>query len=247
MAATHDGPSDRCKLPPESDYPLEPGWGHLRVANDLLRGVYDADRAAALSGVPVSTVYYWARNGIWEPALSEEKPKLWTYSDLIALRLIYWLRQDKPDLEVPKSSMHEVRRAIRAIAAQGERLSSPSVRVLVQRNGKVIFVTSTGEWEALVKGMAQRTAALEVLAEFKTREGTIGPDLVNPRPSLRIIPGKLAGEPHVRGTRISSRMVAALVRDGLSEDRVVLLYPDLTRESVLDCINLEKQLQRNAA
>jgi len=66
------------------------------VGNDLLRGVYDADRAAALSGVPVSTVYYWARKGIWEPALSEEKPKLWTYSDLIALRMIYWLRQDKP-------------------------------------------------------------------------------------------------------------------------------------------------------
>ena len=217
------------------------------MANDLLRGVYDADRAAALSGVPVSTVYYWARKDIWEPALSDEKPKLWTYSDLIALRLIYWLRQDKPDLEVTKSSMHGVRRAIRAIAAQGERLSSPSVRVLVQPNGKVIFSTPSGEWEALVDGMAQRTAALDVLAEFKTREGTIGPDLVNPRPSLRIIPGKLGGEPHVKGTRIASRMVAALVRDGLTENHVVRLYPDLTRESVLDCINLEKQLQHNAA
>jgi len=217
------------------------------MATDLLRGVYDADRAAALSGVPISTVYYWARNDIWEPALSEEKPKLWTYSDLLALRLIYWLRKDKPDLEVAKSSMLEVRRAIRAIAAQGERLSSPTVRVLVQRNGKVIFTTPSGEWEPLVKGMAQRTAALDVLAEFKTREGTIGPDLVNPRPSLRIIPGKLAGEPHVRGTRIASRMVAALVRDGLTEDHVVRLYPDLTKESILDCINLEKQLQRNAA
>ena len=217
------------------------------MATDLLRGVYDADRAAALSGVPISTVYYWARNDIWEPALSEAKPKLWTYSDLLALRLIYWLRKDKPDLEVAKSTMQEVRRAVRAIAAQGERLSSPSVRVLVQRNGKVIFATPSGGWEPLIKGMAQRTATLDVLAEFKTREGTIGPDLVNPRPSLRIIPGKLAGEPHVKGTRIASRMVAALVRDGLTEDHVVRLYPDLTKESVLDCINLEKQLQRNAA
>jgi uncharacterized protein (DUF433 family) len=217
------------------------------MGNDLLRGVYDADRAAALSGVPISTVYYWARNGIWEPALSEEKPKLWTYSDLIALRMIYWLRQDKPALEVPKSSMPEVRRAIRAIAADGERLSSSSVRLFVERNGKVIFGTLSGEWAPLVKGMAQRTQPLEVLAEFKTREGTIGPDLVNPRPSLRIIPGKLAGEPHVKGTRIASRMVAALVRDGLTEDHVVRLYPDLTRESVLDCINLEKQLQPHAA
>jgi len=209
-----------------------------------LRGVYEADRAASLSGVPASTVYYWARNGIWGPTLSEEKPKLWTYSDLIALRLIYWLRQDKPEVEAARSSMPEVRRAIRAIAAQGETLWSPSVRIFVQRTGRVIFRSPSGEWAPLVKGMAQRTSMIDVLAEFRMHEGTIGPDLVKPRPHLRIIPGKLAGEPHVTGTRIASKMVAALVRDGLAENKVVRLYPDLSAESVLECIDLERQLQR---
>jgi MerR HTH family regulatory protein len=59
------------------------------------RGAYPADRAAALSGVPKSTLHYWARQEILVPSLSAEKVKLWSYADLMALRTIYWLRQRK--------------------------------------------------------------------------------------------------------------------------------------------------------
>jgi hypothetical protein len=59
------------------------------------RGAYPADRAAALSGVPLSTVHYWSRNGVLVPSVSAERVKLWSYADLLALRTIYWLRHEK--------------------------------------------------------------------------------------------------------------------------------------------------------
>jgi MerR HTH family regulatory protein len=57
------------------------------------KGAYPADRAAALSGVPKSTIHYWAREEILVPSISAEKVKLWSYPDLMGLRIIYWLRR----------------------------------------------------------------------------------------------------------------------------------------------------------
>jgi hypothetical protein len=41
-------------------------------AERLGRGVYDADRAAALAGVPKSTLHYWARKGYYLPSIAPE-------------------------------------------------------------------------------------------------------------------------------------------------------------------------------
>lgn len=217
-----------------------------------LEGVYLADRAAALSGVPKSTVYYWARNGIWTPSLSEGRPMVWAYKDLLALRLIYWLRQDKPDLETLRSSMPRVRRLLNDLQKLGEQPGSPSVGVGVDRKGKIVAKAMGISWEpqATDAGYSQLVASeaiQAVFAEFPTEAGRIGPDLRHPRPHLRIVPGKLSGEPHVEGTRIPSRSVAALRRDGLSDDQILRFYPSLSRVSVHDCLTLEDQLQRNAA
>jgi uncharacterized protein (DUF433 family) len=218
-----------------------------------LEGVYLADRAAALSGVPKSTVYYWARNEIWTPTLSEGRPMVWAYRDLLALRLIYWLRQAKPDLETLRSSMPRVRQLLNDLQKVGEQPGSPSVSVRVDRKGKIVAGAKGISWEpqgGAATGHLQLVAPeaiRDVFAEFPTEEGRIGPDLRHPRPHLRIVPGKLSGEPHVQGTRIPSRSVAALRRDGLSDDQILRFYPSLSRVSVHDCLTLEDQLRRNAA
>ena len=43
----------------------------------------------------MSTVRYWAKNEILEPSVSRQRVMLWSYPDLIGLRMIYWLRQEK--------------------------------------------------------------------------------------------------------------------------------------------------------
>ena len=77
-------------------------------------GCYDARRAAALSGVPKSTVYDWARKGLVIPSVSPEREKLWSYADLMALRVVSWLRHPKHDGDEvgPASAMRRVRDAL---------------------------------------------------------------------------------------------------------------------------------------
>jgi hypothetical protein len=74
---------------------------------------YTADRAAALAGVPQSTLHYWAREGILTPSVSSERVKLWSFADLMALRAVEWLRRKKilGAKDVPPTRMPEIRRA----------------------------------------------------------------------------------------------------------------------------------------
>jgi uncharacterized protein (DUF433 family) len=213
------------------------------------RGAYTAERAAALSGVPKSTVHYWSREDILVPKVSPERVKLWSYGDLMALRTIYWLRQTKQDSsgrEVPRTAMKAIRRALREIAALeldfwGE---DGAPHVAVDRSGSIVINHG---------GLAQRPEGqhildpdmLDLLAPFASREGLRGPDLNAPRPLLRIVPGKLAGSPHVERTRIETQALAALERRGLKNAKIYRLYPAIPPEAVDEAIDLERELSAN--
>lgn len=215
------------------------------------RGAYPAPRAAALSGVPQSTVHWWARHEILVPSISGARVKLWSYPDLMGLRIIYWLRQTKAasnGAAVPRTAMPAVRRALTQIAELDLQLWSeekgPAVKV--DRGGNVI-VLAEPDPEAAYRQRALPAGEEELLpiAPFGTREGTRGPDLHTPRPRLRIVPGKLGGSPHVAHTRLESQALGALVSSGLSEAKVYRLYPRVEHDAIDDALDLERQLERN--
>lgn len=215
------------------------------------RGAYPAPRAAALSGVPRSTVHWWAHHEILVPSISAARVKLWSYSDLIGLRIIYWLRQTKaaPDgAAVPRTAMPAVRRALAQISELDLQLWSeekgPAVKV--DRGGNVI-VLAEPDPEAAYRQRALPAGEEELLpiAPFHTLEGTRGPDLHTPRPRLRIVPGKLGGSPHVAHTRLESQALGALASSGLSEVKIYRLYPQVEHDAIDDALDLERQLERN--
>jgi hypothetical protein len=89
----------------------------LRLVDPL--GAYTADRAAALSGVPRSTIHWWARERILVPSVSPSRQRLWSFADLMGLRTIYWLRRGKTTesgVDVPATSMGAVRAALVSLA-----------------------------------------------------------------------------------------------------------------------------------
>lgn len=149
------------------------------------------------------------------PSVSAKRVKLWSYTDLMALRIIYWLRQQKTSeagLDIPRTSMASIRRDPRAETLEGERLA--------------------GE-------------LFDPIAPFTTREGTHGPDLATPRPNLRIVPGKLSGAPHVVSTRLETRVLRALEEDGYSIGEIRRLCPFVSEEQIAEALALEHQLERN--
>jgi uncharacterized protein (DUF433 family) len=213
------------------------------------RGAYTAERAATLSGVPKSTVHYWARRGILIPSVSPERVKLWSYGDLMALRTIYWLRHTKQDpsgREIPRTAMKAVRRALSEIAALKLELWSEdgAPRVAVDRAGCIVIEP---------EGRARRPGGqrildadmLDLLAPFASNEGLHGPDLSAPRPRLRIVPGKLGGAPHIAHTRLESEALGALADSGLPQAKIYRLYPDVEHAAIKDALDLERQLAQN--
>jgi uncharacterized protein (DUF433 family) len=213
-----------------------------------LRGAYPADRASALSGVPKSTIHYWARHEVLVPSISPDRVKLWSYPNLMGLRTIYWLRQSKTSgdgVSVPPTSMGAVRRALMALKALDLELwtEEHGPTVAVSRSGEVFFnapdyVGSVGGQQALDADW------LDLIAPFDTEQGR-APDLYAPRPSLRIIPGKLSGSPHIVSTRIETVVLAALEQRGLSESKIAALYPVASPGSIGEALDLEHQLRAN--
>jgi uncharacterized protein (DUF433 family) len=216
-------------------------------------GCYEARRAAALTGVPVSTVYYWAKTGIVVPSISPVREKLWSYADLMCLRIVSWLRRPK-DLKggvVPATTMRQVRETLAFLDRQGLNLWQPSASttgspLLVDRSGTI--------WVRHPEGGLSDHAGhaildldgeyLDLLAPY-SEAGHRGPDLIRPRPMLRIVPSKVAGEPHIVGSRITSRSLNSLAKRGFDPTVIAEMY-GLDRRSVEEAIDLERQLSDGA-
>lgn len=207
-------------------------------------GCYNARRTAALSGVPRSTVYDWARKGVVVPSISPEREKLWSYADLMALRIVSWLRHPKSlagDVR-PASAMRHVRRALVQLDEQGLDLwdgRAEASPLYVNPTGEIIIVTPDDARD--LNGQGLLSEWLDLLGPFEGTDG-VGPDLRRPREHLRIVPGKCAGEPHLDGSRLTTITVAALAGRGYTLDDVVRLYPDEDRESLAEAIDLERSL-----
>jgi|SRR5579883_1174283 len=215
-----------------------------RLAGELGRGAYDARRAAALAGVPRSTLHYWARKDFYRPSVSPEPHvRLWSWLDLLALRTIDWLRKTKGTGEPRRVSLRKIQEALNALDREGiprERLHD---FVVVSRAGDLFIMV--GQNLTMRADTGGQLAFGEILQPVKPYGR--GPDLVEPRPRLRIIPGKLHGEPHLLDTRIPSAAVYALVQDGYDLADIQRIYPDATREALTEAIDLERSLNERAA
>jgi DNA-binding transcriptional MerR regulator len=210
-------------------------------------GVYTADRAAALAGVPKTTLYYWAREGVYAPSASPLKIKRWSFLDLLALRAIYWLRQDKS--QAARTTMRNVRAALENAAEK--QIPFGELNLLVDPRGRVHFRRHEGEPLELTGGqevLQDPLGELNLLTEYRVA-GSVGPDLRVPKPELRIIPGKLTGEPHVSHTRVATIQLWSLHVQGFDTSRIERLYPVLHERpgAIQQSISLEAQLSLNVA
>ncbi len=210
-------------------------------------GCYDARRAAVLSGVPKRTVYDWARKKVVVPGISPEQEKLWSYADLMALRIVSWLRQPKSESSsgrLPASLMSQVREALTQLDRMNLNIwsgSEPdSSRLVVDQRGDIFIHTSAGFVDLRGNNALPHEQRFGLLGPFQTR-GQQGPDLVRPRPHLRIVPERVAGEPHVENTRLTTRTLAGLASRGFTVGRIAAMY-DVTEIVVDEAVELEEQL-----
>lgn len=198
-------------------------------------GAYDVGRAAALSGVPERTVYHWNTTGL-VPASVPGKQLLWSYGDLLTLRLVSWLRKTKDEADIPRTRLEDVREALEqlgdALWDQDEHgRDVPTIRVNV--DGRVIRTDG---------GTPRNMDGQGVLPSIDLFAPGDAIDLRRPRPHLRIVPGRVSGEPHLAGSRLSTLDVVGLRDRGLTMDTIQRLYPDEDPLALHEAVDLEDEL-----
>jgi uncharacterized protein (DUF433 family) len=219
----------------------------MSLAKSASDGCYEAARAAALSGVPKTTVYWWARQGIVVPSVSPVREKLWSYSDLMALRVVSWLRHPKVagnEVDLPASPMPKVRKALALLDelgldpwSAGAGAGSP---LLVDRAGQIYVRARESMLNLYRQPVLLSEDVLGLTAPFESA-GVSGPDLLRPRPHLRIVPSKVAGEPHVEHSRLTTQTIAALANRGYLVAQIAAMY-DEPEDVIGEAIDLERQL-----
>lgn len=226
----------------------EPGNPARTMKAAKLRGAYAAERASALSGVPWSTVHYWAREGILMPSISVSRVKLWSYTDLLGLRTIYWLRKRKVSEEgwrIPASTMKEVKRALQKLDELDLTMWTEDERPQVSVDpGGSIHIDVPGWGAQDLAGRRPLPDMVDLIAPFATAL-IRAPDLHKPRPNLRIVPGKLSGSPHIAHTRIETTAIASLSGQGFDSAQIERLYPKAPPLALVEAVDLEHQLSEN--
>ena len=139
--------------------------------------------------------------------------------------------------------MHDVRQALHRLDESGLDLwdgSTSASPLYVDRAGQILIVTAESAHEP--GGQERIAECLDLLAPFESADGGVGPDLRRPRERLRIVPGKVAGEPHIDGSRLTTLAVAALAGRGYEIADLLRLYPDESAESLAQAVDLEASL-----
>lgn len=207
------------------------------------RGRYVADRASQLSGVPRSTIYDWARERVLIPDFKNASPTLWSYRDLVFLRLLARMRQNGIDRPSAADAVKKLRTM----------LAKPNSDVTTVKIAGGLFLGS--DRTDIISGQQAFEEALKLTQSFDLLEPiegvtirpTWGPDLVEPSDHTYISPHVMGGDPCVDESRVPSATIFALVEDrGLRATNIIKLYPQLSEDGVEDAFTLERRMRRAA-
>ena len=191
--------------------------------------------ASALSGASINQLAYWrkttATSGpLLVPSAEKGGRFLYSWADVVALRTIVYLRQEK--------SLPRIRKAVETLVRLEEaEWAHLSTYQLIGTATTIIVQTPAGRLMDLERKpgtMLEEVLMQDVLEPFETADGRSVPDLSHPKPNLSIDPGVLGGYPVIVGTRVPYDIVAGLAVEGYSGAEIVELYPSVAADAVED-------------
>ena len=204
--------------------------------------------ASVLTGASVRQLAYWRKrtrsaSPLLVPSARRSGRYLYGWGDIVALRSIVYLRQEK--------SLHKIRRAVETLryleADEWEHLSRYQ---LVSTQTTIIVRTPSGQLLDLEHApgtVLEKTLMADVLKPFETSEGDVVPALRRPRPHLLVDPQVLGGYPVIAGSRVPFDLVAGLADEGSKPAEIIDMYPSVDRRAIPDARDFAHQVARAAA
>lgn len=200
---------------------------------------YPAVMVAALSGATVRQLSHWRRQtasgAVLIPEVSNERPILYSFRDVVALRTCVFLRKD--------TSLQKVRTAIGNLRNLGEQkhlstytlVADAESIVLVEHDRAVDLVKKPGQYV-----MAEMS---DVLRPFLNRQQVEIPALFKPRKNIAIDPDVRSGYPVIAGTRVPYDNVAGLIADGVSPGSIAEFYPSVSAAAAEDALDFARYVE----
>jgi uncharacterized protein (DUF433 family) len=195
---------------------------------------YSPKLAAALSGATIRQLAHWRRprpdaEPVLVPEISSERPILYSFRDVVALRTCVRLRQE--------ASLQKIRRALDSLRGDLGLRDHLSEYRLVADDSSIYLADSDHAVDLIrSKGNVVIHQFIDVLRPFYVQGRQI-PDLLNPRANVEVDPEVRGGEPVISGTRIPYEDVAALMRDGVPAENVHDFFPHVTADAARDAFD----------
>lgn len=204
--------------------------------------------ASVLTGASPRQLAYWRKATASAPPLLVPAAKrsgryLYSWSDVVALRSIVYLRQEK--------SLHKIRRAVGTLRtleagewdhlARYHLVSTPTTIVVKTPAAQLL------DLEHKPGTVLEEILMADVLEPFETQEGTAVPAMRAPRPHLVIDPHLLGGYPVIAGSRVPFDLVAGLADEGAKPAEIVQMFPSVSKRAIPDAREFARQVARVAA
>jgi uncharacterized protein (DUF433 family) len=201
---------------------------------------FPLELASKLSGATPFQLSKWRRTGLLVPEVSHERPPIYSYRDVVALRAMVFLRA--------KTSSQKLTKAWANLDTidMVEVADHPSEFKFGSDGSKIFVLAASGDVLDLTFKPGHRLTEFtfeELFEEFENFRGERVINFERPASSLSVHPRTLGGWPVVAGTRVPFDAIAQLV-DGES---VLLadvpdLFPRVTVEQARDAIAFSESL-----
>lgn len=208
---------------------------------------YPPPLAATLSGASVRQLGYWRRKtpghgALFSPEHGTRPRVLYSYRDIVALRMFVQLRGELP--------LQRVRKAVAWLEkrSSGEHLASYRLMAVPGRR-TAVWISPEGDYTDIVERPGHHALKVvldDIFRSFTTSTGRWVPDLAEPAQGVTIDPEVRGGFPVIEGTRIPFTLVAGLHSDGLTAAEIAELYPGVTEADVVGASELAELVAENS-
>lgn len=199
--------------------------------------------ASVLTGATARQLAYWRKEtGNAPPLLVPEGKRsgryLYSWADVVALRSIVYLRQEK--------SLPRIRRAVATLRQlESAEWTHLSAYRLIDTPSSILVETPSGQLldvDQQPGTVMERVLMHDVLGPFTTQDGRAVPALSKPRPRLAVDPRVLGGYPVIAGTRVPYDAVASLAQDEAPPAEISSIYPSIDPEAIDDAVSFAEQV-----
>lgn len=202
---------------------------------------YPVHLASILTGATTSQLRSWSQKGLLVPEISDKRPPLYSFRDLVALRSLVFLRGN--------TSLQKISKAFKNLDLLD--LTDHPSKYRFTTDGKTILVdTGDGSVIDLVGKPGQRDSYTfeEIMDAFKDFRGRDVVDFRKPSKFVRVNFRLMGGWPTVVGTRVPYDLVASLVdNETVFAEDVPSYYPSVSVEATRDVIEFDHRVKAAGA